>query len=75
MSQFENIEHLLQKVEWEGGWEGAFDYGIKTEDLPDDVPLAIKEAFYDTESAYKTYMLKLDELLGVLESAGYEVWI
>ncbi len=36
MSEF-NLEDLAAKIEWEGGFEGALDYGIKPEDVPEEI--------------------------------------
>ena len=45
-------EELAARVDNEGGiWEAVFHYGLTVEDLPDDVPHNIAEAWYDVQKA------------------------
>lgn len=39
------IEELASKIEWEGGIMEAVDYGIKVADLPEDIPVEIRDAW------------------------------
>lgn len=46
MSKYDDAEQLGNKMSWEGGaGEFIFGYGIKMEDLPDDLPEPVREAF------------------------------
>lgn len=46
MSRYDSAADLAAKVDWEGGIEEAIlNYGIPVDDLPDEVPNNIREAW------------------------------
>jgi hypothetical protein len=63
MSKFDTREDLAAKIEWEGGIEEAFSYGIKHIDMPDP---EIKAAWARAEIAYEAFSKVVREIEGML---------
>lgn len=49
------LDDWLAKVEYEGGLEAAFDYGLSVEDLDEGTDLGIITLLYRTRDAYVQY--------------------
>lgn len=64
MSRFESRERLAGKIEWEGGIEESFSYGITSEDMPEGDE-ELEEAWGKAETAYWAFMDTIGELVEV----------
>jgi hypothetical protein len=66
MTRFANREELAAKIEWEGGFPDALDYGIKAADMPEgDTELA--EAWSALEAAWNAVGPPLERVGDLLE--------
>lgn len=63
--RFKNREEVLDKVEWEGGYFDALEYGLKTTDMPegDDELISAWQAMQDAHTVFTVARNKVDNLL------------
>lgn len=71
MSKFENRQEVADKIDWEGGYAEALDYGIKTADMPEgDTELA--EAWQKLVDAWGPFEAAANAVNELLEAAESE---
>lgn len=67
--RFESREELAAKIEWEGGLEAAFDYGIRSDYMPegDEELTALWREAEDAFARFDDALYPLRELLEEFE--------
>lgn len=62
MERFESLERLAAKIEWEGGLEESFSYGITSDMMPEGDEV-LKELWADAERLYSEFSQALNDLV------------
>lgn len=64
------LDDWLAKIEYEGGFDQAYDYGLSVEDLDEDTDPAFIDAIYQTRNAFVQYQAWLHEANKILRDLG-----
>ena len=63
------IEELASKVEWEGGVEGALDYGVTSDDIEDPQLSALWAKATEAHAVLQYIVADINKILDAVEGA------
>lgn len=67
MEQKQNIWDLEGKIDWEGGYEAALEYGISIDEY--EVPESLKEAWDELEEAHGEFLVAVNNVQYEIDKA------
>lgn len=60
---YNSLEDFNAKIDWEGSYEAAIEYGLNYEDLPED-EVEARKLWLDMQEAFEVYACLRDEFDG-----------